>query len=183
MTPRSRPPDPRRPKRRERSTGQVWDQWPTDLDWQPMAPDLRTVRLLGMTIRLVILAVVALLPLVLWLGPPGVAVAFGTAAALAAIRSWVIVRAVRAWGFAERDKDLLVKHGLLFRELSIVPYGRIQLVDLKAGPIERAFGLTTVQVRTAALGAGTEIPGLEPTVAKGLRDRLSARAAEVREGL
>ncbi|GAB4002800.1 hypothetical protein GCM10029992_42070 [Glycomyces albus] len=166
-----------------RSAIPVWDRWPTELDWRPMAAELRTVRLLGMTVRLLILAVVLLVPLVLWLGPVGVALAFGVAAAIAALRTWVIVRAVRAWGFAEREKDLLVKHGLLFRELSIVPYGRIQLVDLKAGPIERAFGLTTVQIRTAALGAVTEIPGLDPEVAQGLRDRLAARAAEVREGL
>lgn len=161
----------------------VWDHWPTDLDWQPMASDLRTVRLLGMSVRLLILAAVLALPLAVWLGPVGFPCALGIAAAIAALRSWIIVRAVRAWGFAERERDLLVKHGLLFRELSIVPYGRIQLVDLKAGPIERAFSLTTVQIRTAALGAVTEIPGLHPEVAAGLRDRLSARAAEVREGL
>jgi membrane protein YdbS with pleckstrin-like domain len=160
-----------------------FDHWPTELDWQPMAFDLRTVRLLGMGIRLLILAAVLAVPLTLWLGPVGLLCALGTAAVIAALRSWIIVRAVRAWGFAEREKDLLVRHGLLFRELSIVPYGRIQLVDLKAGPIERAFSLTTVQIRTAALGAVTEIPGLDPQVAEGLRDRLSARAAEVREGL
>ncbi|GAB3228044.1 PH domain-containing protein [Glycomyces halotolerans] len=164
-------------------THPVWNHWPTELAWQPMAPELRTVRLLGMSIRLLVLALVLLIPTMIWLGPIGAAVAFGAAAVLAVIRSAVIVRAVRAWGFAERDKDLLVKHGLMFRELSIVPYGRIQLVDLKAGPIERAFGLTTVQIRTAALGAVTEIPGLHPDVAQGLRDRLAARAAEVREGL
>src|SRR5690606_2983140 len=170
--------------RRERARSHPpFDHWPTDLDWQPMAGDLRTVGLLGMGVRMLILAVVLAVPLVIWSGPIGLLYALGAAAALAALRAWVIVRAVRAWGFAEREKDLLVKHGLLFRELSIVPYGRIQLVDLKAGPIERAFSLTTVQIRTAALGAVTEIPGLDPMVAEQLRDRLSARAAEVREGL
>ncbi|GAB3654570.1 PH domain-containing protein [Glycomyces tarimensis] len=164
-------------------THPVWDHWPTELEWQPMAQELRTVRLLGMTIRVLVLALILVIPLVLWLGADGILYALGAAAVIAALRSLIIVRAVRAWGFAEREKDLLVKHGLLFRELSIVPYGRIQLVDLKAGPIERAFGLTTVQIRTAALGAVTEIPGLHPQVAEGLRDRLSARAAEVREGL
>ncbi|WP_026930492.1 PH domain-containing protein [Glycomyces tenuis] len=170
-------------RRDPRGPSLPFDHWPTDLDWQPMAGELRTVRLLGMGVRILLLAVVLSVPLALWLGPVGLLYAFGAAAAFAALRSWIIVRAVRAWGFAEREKDLLVKHGLLFRELSIVPYGRIQLVDLKAGPIERVFSLTTVQIRTAALGAVTEIPGLDPQVAEGLRDRLSARAAEVREGL
>lgn len=170
-------------RRDPRKASPPFDRWPTDLDWQPMARDLRTVRLLGMGVRILILAAVLSLPLAIWLGPIGFVYALGATSAFAALRSWIIVRAVRAWGFAEREKDLLVKHGLLFRELSIVPYGRIQLVDLKAGPIERAFSLTTVQIRTAALGAVTEIPGLDPQIAEGLRDRLSARAAEVREGL
>jgi regulator of sigma E protease len=33
-----------------RSTSPVWDRWPTELDWRPMAAELRTVRLLGMLI-------------------------------------------------------------------------------------------------------------------------------------
>ena len=102
---------------------------------------------------------------------------------LAGLRAIAVARTVKTWGYAERDQDLLVRHGLLTRRLSIVPYGRIQLIDLSAGPFDRMFGLTTVQVRTAALGSNTEVPGLDPPVAAALRDRLAVRAAEVREGL
>ena len=45
------------------------------------------------------------------------------------------VRAVKAWGYAERDNDLLVRHGLVIRRLSIVPYARMQFVDVTAGPL------------------------------------------------
>lgn len=161
----------------------VWEQWPTELEWRPMAPQLRTVRLLGMGGRMLLLlaAAIALTAILsefdrLW-------IALVAVAALAAVRALVIARAVRAWGYAEREQDLLVRHGIMFRQLSIVPYGRIQLVDLKAGPMERAFGLTTVEIRTAAPGTVTEVPGLAPGAASELRDRLAARAAEVREGL
>ncbi|WP_026923108.1 PH domain-containing protein [Glycomyces arizonensis] len=162
---------------------QVWDRWPTELDWRPMAPQLRTVRLLGMGGRMLLLLAAALIPLTVLLGLDGLWIALGAVAVLAAVRAVVIARAVRAWGYAEREQDLLVRHGILFRQLSIVPYGRIQLVDLKAGPIERTFGLTTVEIRTAAPGTVTEVPGLDPGAASELRDRLAARAAEVREGL
>jgi len=93
-----------------------------------------------------------------WLWPAGMAVVV----AYAIWRSFVTVRAVRAWGYAERDQDLLVKHGLLIRRLSIVPYARMQFVDVTAGPLERAFGLATVQLHTAAAASDAKIPGLPP---------------------
>ncbi|RRS00827.1 PH domain-containing protein [Glycomyces terrestris] len=161
----------------------VWDLWPGELTWQPMSPRLRTVWVLRSLINVFLLAVAAAVPLTIWLGWEGPLWALGGYAVLAGLRAWTVSRTVATWGFAEREEDLLVRHGLLTRRLSIVPYGRIQLIDLSAGPIERMFGLTTLQVRTAALGSTTEVPGLDPAAASALRDRLAVRAAEVREGL
>ena len=45
---------------------------------------------------------------------------------------------MRAWSYAEREDDLLVKRGVLFSRLSVVPYGRMQFIDVTAGPIERS---------------------------------------------
>jgi uncharacterized protein len=87
---------------------------------------------------------------------------------------WLIDRNWRAWGYAERDDDLLVKRGVLFRELSVVPYGRMQFVDVKSGPLERRFGLATVQLHTASPATDARIPGLPPDEAARLRDRLAA---------
>ena len=89
----------------------------------------------------------------------------------------------RAWGYAERDDDLLVRHGLLVRRLSIVPYARMQFVDVTAGPLERAFGLATVQLHTAAAATDARIPGLQPAEAARLRDRLAALGEDRAEGL
>ncbi|MFG3341375.1 PH domain-containing protein [Glycomyces sp. NPDC048151] len=161
----------------------VWDLWPGGIEWQPMSPRLRTVWVLRSLLNFLILAVIAAVPLTIWLGWDGLLWALGGYVVLAGLRALAVARTVRTWGYAERGQDLLVRHGLLTRRLSIVPYGRIQLIDLSAGPIERMFGLTTVQVRTAALGSNTEVPGLDPHVAAALRDRLAVRAAEVREGL
>ncbi len=96
---------------------------------------------------------------------------------------WLIGRRVRSWGYAERADDLLVTSGILYRRLVIVPYGRMQLVDLKAGPIHRALGIMTVQLHTAAATTDASIPGLPPEVAADLRDRLAARGEQRSAGL
>ncbi|GIF44307.1 hypothetical protein BC793_13720 [Actinoplanes xinjiangensis] len=107
----------------------------------------------------------------------------GAVLVLAVWRAVIAARAVRAWGYAERDKDLLVRHGLLVRHLSIVPYARMQYVDVTAGPLERAFGLATVQLHTAAAASNARVPGLPPDEASRLRDRLTALGEDRAEGL
>lgn len=96
---------------------------------------------------------------------------------------WLIGRRVRSFGYVERKDELLVTSGILFRRLVIVPYGRMQLVDLVAGPIDRSMGLATVQLHTAAATTDAAIPGLPPESAAGLRDRLAVRGEERSAGL
>ena len=79
----------------------------------------------------------------------------------------------RSWGYAERDDDLLVRRGVLFSRLSVVPYGRMQFIDVTAGPFERSFRLATVRLHTAAAATDARIPGLEREEAARLRDRLA----------
>jgi membrane protein YdbS with pleckstrin-like domain len=85
----------------------------------------------------------------------------------------VVKRRVAAWGYAEREDDLLVRRGVLFSKLSVVPYGRMQFVDVTAGPFERSFRLATVKMHTAAAASDARIPGLEREEAERLRDRLA----------
>jgi hypothetical protein len=80
----------------------------------------------------------------------------------------------RSWRYAERDEDLLVQRGLMVRRLSVVPYGRMQFVDVTAGPVDRLFGLATVQLHTAAAATDARVPGLARPEAERLRDRLAA---------
>jgi membrane protein YdbS with pleckstrin-like domain len=96
---------------------------------------------------------------------------------------WLIGRRVRSFGYAERADDLLVTSGIMFRRLVVVPYGRMQLVDITAGPIDRSLGVTTVQLHTAAASTNATIPGLPPAEASGLRDRLAALGEQRSAGL
>jgi membrane protein YdbS with pleckstrin-like domain len=103
--------------------------------------------------------------------------AVGTAVALLGITglTWSVLRGrYQAWGYAERAEDLLVHRGLLVRRLSVVPYGRMQFVDVTAGPIDRLFGIATLQLHTAAAATDARIPGLARDEAQRLRDRLAA---------
>lgn len=106
----------------------------------------------------------------------GSATAFGGAGAAAAaglLLFPLVARRYRSWGYAEREDDLLVRRGVLFTRMSVVPYGRMQFIDVAAGPLERAFGLATVHLHTAAAATDARIPGLEREEAGRLRDRLA----------
>ncbi|MGH3856242.1 MAG: PH domain-containing protein [Pseudonocardiaceae bacterium] len=103
----------------------------------------------------------------------GIAVLLGLAAVSGLC--WRGLRArYRAWGYAEREEDLVIRRGVLFRRLSVVPYGRMQFIDVTAGPVERWFGLATVQLHTAAAASDAKIPGLPQAQAQRLRDTLAA---------
>jgi membrane protein YdbS with pleckstrin-like domain len=158
------------------------EPWPDSVTWQPVSRDLIWVEL----IRLGVLFATALVVLgVSWAvtGHWLFGAALGVAVLLAGWRVVTIVRAVHAWGYAERENDLLVRHGLLVRRLSIVPYSRMQFVDVSAGPLERAFDLATVQLHTAAAASDARVPGLRPGEASRLRDRLTALGDDRAEGL
>jgi hypothetical protein len=158
------------------------EPWPDTVAWRRVSPRLVWVELIELTAWLAM--VIGALLLAWWLFDSRLAaVAAGGMAAVGILRAIAAVRAVRAWGYAERERDLLVRHGLLIRRLSIVPYARMQFVDVTAGPLERAFNLATVQLHTAAAASDARVPGLEPAEAARLRDRLTALGEDRAEGL
>jgi len=120
--------------------------------------------------------VVAILLAVAGATAGGNGVAYGFAAA-ALVGGTILLRFVgrryRSWGYAERKDDLLIRRGVMFARLSVVPYGRMQFIDVTAGPLERAFGLATVRLHTAAAATDARIPGLEREEAARLRDSLA----------
>lgn len=112
-----------------------------------------------------------------WLG----LVAAAGVCCLALLGLHALRRRVHSWQYLERDDDLIVARGLMVRRLSVVPYGRMQFVDVVAGPFERMFGISTLHMHTAAAASDAVIPGLSRDEAQRLRDALSrlgeARAA------
>jgi membrane protein YdbS with pleckstrin-like domain len=116
-------------------------------------------------------------------GLPGGLVGIGASLALA-VTSWFLERGrYRSWGYLERDADLVVRRGLLFHRLTVVPFGRMQFVDVTAGPVDRLFDLATVQLHTAAAATDARIPGLRSSDAAQLRDRLATLGEARASGL
>lgn len=107
-------------------------------------------------------------------GAPAAGVAVAVMAVVVLVFGWTAIgRNLRSWGYVERADDLVVTHGALFKRLTVVPYGRMQLVDVEAGPIARSFGLVSVKLHTAAATTDAKVCGLVPSVAAALRDRLT----------
>lgn len=158
------------------------EPWPETVEWRRVSRRLVWVEELHLLGGLLPILAGSLLAWLIFDNAVGPVVA-AAAVAVAAVRAALIPRVVRAWGYAERESDLLVRHGRLIRRLSIVPYARMQFVDVTAGPLERALSLATVQLHTAAAATDARIPGLEPPEASRLRDRLSALGEDRTEGL
>jgi len=94
-----------------------------------------------------------------------------------------LARRVAAWGYAERRDDLMVRRGVLIRRQSVVPYGRMQFIDVTAGPVERSLGLATLRLHTAAAASDARIPGLDRAQAARLRDQLAVLGEAQAAGL
>ena len=155
---------------------------PPGVRWQPGSPRLTTVRLISACLVLLVPLAGGVLAAVLS-GVPGLWALPRAVALLAVWVALVVPRQVRAIGYAERDDDLLIRRGVLLRTLVVVPYGRMQFVDVQAGPLDRWGGIARVQLHTASPGTDASIPGLVPAEAERLRDRLASRGEARLAGL
>lgn len=141
--------------------------------WTGLPPGLLRMRRLLLLVWLVPAAVAVGVLLGLLVGPAWAA--FALLPLAGAGWGWVLLgRNWRSWRYAEREDDLLISRGVLWREETVVPYGRMQLVEVTSGPVGRYFGLAGVQLHTAAAATDAAIPGLDPAEAERLRDRLTA---------
>jgi membrane protein YdbS with pleckstrin-like domain len=147
---------------------------PPTYEWKRLSPNYRSLRRLTTLIFVPLIFVIpAILVWVLsglwWVS----VIILALAVTILVIRLALVERNWRSWGYVEREDDLYITHGVLFRSLVAVPYGRMQLVEVASGPLERAFGLATVTMKTASAETNATIPGLAPDEATRLRDRLT----------
>src|SRR4051812_34406576 len=112
--------------------GPVEDAFAVVAGWTPVSPRLRSLR------RAVLLGFLGTAGLVLAgaLGAPALlddeggkrsgllaaGIVLLVVVVLAALGWRLVGRSYSSWGYAERDDDLLVRHGWMFRRLVVVPY-------------------------------------------------------------
>lgn len=109
-----------------------------------------------------------------------IGIAIGIVALVTAV---LTPRRVRSIGYALRDDDLVFRRGLMWQRFTAVPYGRMQLVDVARGPLDRALGMSELKFVTAAAATNVRIPGIPAADADDLRDRLVELAESRRAGL
>ncbi|WP_052071864.1 PH domain-containing protein [Sphingopyxis sp. MWB1] len=105
-------------------------------------------------------------------GPYGLLSALAWIAALAVITLFPARRAQR-WGFHMGEGQLRVARGWLFRTDTIVPFVRVQHIDIGQGPVERWFGLSHLIVHTSGTHNSTvTLPGLHAELAAAMRETI-----------
>lgn len=95
----------------------------------------------------------------------------------------ILPRQAKALGYMLRADDVVFRRGIMWQRMVAVPYGRMQLVDISQGPMDRAFGISQLKMVTAAATTGVQIPGLTNRGAEALRDTLIEVAETRRTGL
>jgi hypothetical protein len=157
---------------------------PPGQEWHRISPKLATVRrLLLSAVGVVVLAVVVLAGLTGMLSRGPVALLALLLIAVLGWAWWIVGRNASLWGYAEQDEELHITSGAYFRKLVVVPYGRMQYVDVQSGPLDQLYGIAKVQLHTASPGTSATIPGLPADEAARLRDRLTALGETQAAGL
>ena len=78
-------------------------------------------------------------------------------------------------GYHMGTDRIRIVRGYLFRSDTIVPFGRIQHIDLDQGPIQRRYDLATLTVHTAGNHNSTvSLPGLLHEDAMAMREQIRA---------
>jgi uncharacterized protein len=108
--------------------------------------------------------------------------------------SWIILAAVAAnavaWpvvsvprkGYALRDKDLVYRDGVFWRSVTAVPFNRVQHVETASTPLDRRFGLASLQLYTAGSSGGDlRIDGLRADDAERMRVFVLRKAGDAIE--
>ncbi len=161
-------------------TGAMWFE-PEGATWTYADRRLIPARLGSLALpALVLIAGATVLGLLVggWAWTPLVVVVIGVA-----WTAYVLVRQVGAHAWSEREDDLIVKRGRLFKTVTVVPYGRMQYVEVQAGPIARSLGIARVQLHTASPGTDASLSGVPTDEAARLRDRLTSQGEAKLAGL
>lgn len=142
-----------------------------DLDWEQLHPlYARAMRVTSaITFTIITVAISALnfvpnIPLA-----PVVILYSLLIIAIAIAMTWPGI-SIQRRGYVLRDKDILFRKGVIWRSVTAIPFNRIQHVETSSTPIDRKFGLATLQLFTAGgSGGDLKIDGLGTDDAESLR--------------
>jgi membrane protein YdbS with pleckstrin-like domain len=93
------------------------------------------------------------------------------------------VKSFKFRGYALRSHDILYRDGWLWKSWMVIPFTRIQHLEINQGPIDRIFDLASLQLFTAGgSSSDIEIDGLTPGQAADIKSFIMSKNAEINEG-
>lgn len=102
---------------------------------------------------------------------------FGLVAPVAAVVAWISPAIEYChWTYAVQDAGIELRRGVVVRRQQLIPFFRVQHVDVSQGPIDRWMGLRELVIHTASAATDAKLPGLTDADATALRELLLARA-------
>jgi len=152
-----------------------------DAGWQPLPVRARPLFMLSGAFGIGLPALVALIVARVALDAGG-PVALGAGAAvwllLVAAGAWMGLRRYRYTRWLLDDDGFALRRGRMWHSETRVPASRVQHLDIRRGPVERRFGLSTLLVHTAGTRQhAVAVPGLDADDAERLRDHLARQVA------
>jgi membrane protein YdbS with pleckstrin-like domain len=89
------------------------------------------------------------------------------------------VRRYSHWGYSQGEDRLRITRGHILLSDTVVPFGRIQHIDVEQGPIQRRYGLATLSLHTAGNHNSTvSLPGLLHGDALAMRETIQRHIAQ-----
>lgn len=86
----------------------------------------------------------------------------------------------RQWGYLIEEDKVVIRHGIFFVNITVIPVIRIQNITVSQGPINRRLGLYEVEISLAS--GSFSIEGLSEetahSISENLKTRLYQRVAE-----
>jgi hypothetical protein len=145
----------------------------------PLHPRQLTLLRIRALLNAAILVALVLSVDLAWLRMNGVPPGLATSGAVLLLAAWVMLmprRKYRSWGYHLAEDELHIQHGLWTRARTVVPFGRVQHIDVTQGPLERRFGLGTLVLHTAGTrSSAVDLPGLDHNEAGRIRDQIRAK--------
>lgn len=143
----------------------------------PLAPGYRNVIRVRLFILWIPILIGAAILTLVWDELPYPGALFGAIAGFALFTLWILPqRRFERWGYQLLPDRLRVARGFMFRVDTVVPFVRVQHIDVSQGPIERMFNVSTLTVHTAGThNSIVDLPGLSPDDAAHMRDAIRAQ--------
>ncbi|MGI9604833.1 MAG: PH domain-containing protein [Acidimicrobiales bacterium] len=150
-----------------------------ETDFVGLHPNLLRVSLIGRAIFAVIVILVAGIA-ASQIDPSWIPIAVGAGVlALVCLSAALRSLELRHIAYQVREHDISFRHGVISRRVETLPFIRVQHARVNRGPIERSFGLATLQVNSA--GPDLTIPGLSADDAARMKDLIVERAGALVE--